>query len=82
MNCLLTDVHNTRDEKMKSKEGDVRLVANKNSRKIKPPTPLNMLDPDFRKELLWIRAKVGKSSGRPQRHWLRYERLSFCSASL
>ncbi|KAF9901329.1 hypothetical protein EC991_006256 [Linnemannia zychae] len=60
MSSLMTETQNPGDEKKKSKEGDVRLIANKNSRKLKPPTPLNQLDPDFRKELLWIRAKLEK----------------------
>ncbi|KAG0374891.1 hypothetical protein BGX24_009800 [Mortierella sp. AD032] len=60
MNTLMAETMNPGHGKKKSKEGDVRLIANKNNRKIKPPIPLNQLDPDFRKELLWLRAKLDK----------------------
>ncbi|KAG0287062.1 hypothetical protein BGZ96_008970 [Linnemannia gamsii] len=40
--------------------GEIRLVEVKKSRKERPPVPLNTLDPDFRRELLWMRSKIEK----------------------
>ncbi|KAF9154151.1 hypothetical protein BG015_001727 [Linnemannia schmuckeri] len=56
---LMTDIQNPGKGKKKSTEaGDVRLTEVKKPRKVRPPVPLNTLDPDFRRELLWIRAKI------------------------
>ncbi|KAF9929331.1 hypothetical protein FBU30_001692 [Linnemannia zychae] len=60
LKSLLPEGQDSGKGKKRSNGGDVRLVMNKVPRKIKPPRPLDQLDADFRKELLWLRAKIEK----------------------
>jgi hypothetical protein len=61
---LMTDDQTPGKGKKKSIDsGDIRLVEVKKPRKERPPVSLNKLDPDFRRELLWMRSKIGKLFG-------------------
>ncbi|KAG0310166.1 hypothetical protein BGZ97_012749 [Linnemannia gamsii] len=58
---LMTDDQTPGKGKKKSIDsGDIRLVEVKKPRKERPPVSLNKLDPDFRRELLWMRSKIEK----------------------
>ncbi|KAF9340790.1 hypothetical protein BGZ91_000214 [Linnemannia elongata] len=64
ISSLMTDFQESGKGKKKSTNvGDIKLIEVKKPRKARPPVPLNTLDPNFRRELLWMRAKIGKSFG-------------------
>ncbi|KAF9086546.1 hypothetical protein BGX23_008793 [Mortierella sp. AD031] len=60
INKQMIDLQDPGKGKKSTKAGEVRLVENKKRRNKKQEAPLNTLDPNFRKELLWIRAKIEK----------------------
>ncbi|KAK5802049.1 hypothetical protein F5H01DRAFT_82077 [Linnemannia elongata] len=61
ISSLMTDFQEPGKGKKKSTNVcDIKLIEVKKPRKARPPVPLNTLDPNFRRELLWMRAKIEK----------------------